>query len=292
MPNRNSIIWTARIRFIACAAIVPAAGLAPAAHAAEPETSVSLGAEYSRGGYEISRATRIAYFPVTLRYDADRYALSLTVPYLSLTGPGNVVTAGGASGIPSGGPGNGSSGGGPPPCTPPPSCPPGTDPSSATRTASGLGDILLKGSVNLQMQERYRPRVDFTAKAKLGTAERDLGTGENDYSVQLDLERSSGTNSLFGSLGYKLMGDPPGVDYRNAAYGTVGGSVRLGGTASGGLIFDAQGPVLAGTAPLRTLTLFISGKIDAKTRVTPYALKGLSNGSPDWGAGITFKFIQ
>ena len=302
MIKGKSIVRAARIRFIACAAIVPIAGLVPAAHAlgppetvvpiagfapaahtaGPPETSVSLGAEYSRGGYGFSQATRIAYFPVTLKYDADRYAMSLTLPYLFVTGPGNVVVAGGG-GIPSG------CGGCPLTCVPP-SCPPGQ--ASATRTASGLGDILLKGSLNLQMQDMNRPRLDLTAKAKLGTADRSLGTGENDYSVQLDLERSFGANSLFSSLGYKIMGEPPGVDYNNVAYGAIGGSTRLSGTASGGLVFDAQEPVLAGVAPLRTLTLFLSNKIDAKTRVTPYVLKGWGNGSPDWGVGIALKLIQ
>jgi hypothetical protein len=308
MIKGKSIVRAARIRFIACAAIVPIAGLVPAAHAAgppetsvpiagfapaahtagPPETSVSFGAEYSRGGYGFSQATSIAYFPVTLKYDADRYAMSLTLPYLFVTGPGNVVVAGGV-GIPGGPSGNGSSGNGPPPCVPPP-CSPGQ--TSPTRTASGLGDILLKGSVNLQMQDMNRPRLDLTAKAKLGTADRNLGTGENDYSVQLDVERSFGANNLFGSLGYKIMGEPPGVDYNNVAYGAIGGSARLSGTASGGLVLDAQEPVLAGVAPLRTLTLFLSNKIDAKTRVTPYVLKGWGNGSPDWGVGIALKLIQ
>ena len=64
----------------------------PLAQAASAgETSVSLGAEYTSGNYGTSSNTKMWYFPVTLRYETDRYMTALIVPYLIMEGSGNVV---------------------------------------------------------------------------------------------------------------------------------------------------------------------------------------------------------
>jgi hypothetical protein len=254
------------------AALAVAAGLPGAALCAGQTTSVSIGAEYSRGTYGASQPTRIAYFPLTLARDADSHALALTVPYLIVSGPGTVVASGGAAGVPRGRGGA----------------------RAVSETEHGIGDVLLRGSVNLGRQTARRARLDLTGKVKLGTAdrERNLGTGENDYALQLDLEHGTGSDAVFGSLGGKIVGDPPGVDYRNVVYASAGTSLGLRGTASVSLILDAQTPLLDGVPGQRTLTLIYSDRTDRRTRVSPYLLRGLSESSPDWGVGVTFKFIR
>lgn len=246
--------------------------LAPAAHAAaDGGFSLTFGGEYTTGDYGTSRDTDIWYFPVTFAYESDRASLGLTVSFVSVDGPGDVVPMnGGGGGIRSGR---------------------GT---SADRRETGLGDLLLKGSVNLVMEDRYSPRVDLTGKVKFGTADRDdnLGTGEDDVSVQVDVERNFNSNQLFGSLGYKVLGDPPGVNYDNVLFGSVGTAHRFSDTVSAGLALEAQEAVLPGAPSQLELMLFMSARADAKRKVTGYVLRGLRDGSPDWGVGVMVKLSQ
>jgi hypothetical protein len=252
---------------IACTAFLGILSSASAATAGE--ASVSLGAEYTSGDYGTSTKTKMWYFPVTLKYETDRDMLALTVPYVSVEGTGNVVAAGEAHGLRR------------------------TTTSTVSRTESGLGDIVLAAAHNIA-QTATNWRVDLGGKIKFGTADenKNLGTGEDDVAVQLDLEKSHDRNSIFGSAGYKVLGDPPGTDYRNVFYGSLGISHKLDGARAAGLELFAQQAALSGTDGQSELTLFLSNKLDNKTRLTGYLLKGFSDGSPDWGFGVALKLIQ
>ncbi len=233
------------------------------------ETSVSLGAEYTSGDYGTSSKTKMWYFPATLRHETDRYMMSLIVPYLSVEGTGNVVAAGGMGGMRR------------------------TMTTLASRTESGLGDIELAAS-HVLAQANAGWRVDLGGRIKFGTADEqdNLGTGEDDVSVQLEAEKMSGSNTVFGSAGYKVLGDPPGTNYDNVFYGSLGFSRRLDDTRSAGLELYAQEAALAGTEGKSELTLFLGNRLEAKTRLTAYLLAGFADGSPDWGMGITLKLSR
>lgn len=242
--------------------------------AADGEVSVSLGAEYSTGDYGTSSKTTIWYFPATLKYETDVNMISLTVPYVSVEGQGDVVvTAGGGMG------------GGASPIS-------RSSTRTSTRTDSGFGDVVLTGSHAIV--STVSARIDLTGKIKFGTADEkdNLGTGENDYAVQLDLENNLNSNSIFGSAGYKILGDPPGTDFRNVFYGSIGFSHRLDAVRTAGLAYDAQQSALSGASGQSELTFFLSNKLDKKTKLTGYVLKGLADGSPDWGLGIALKLTQ
>lgn len=235
---------------------------------ANGEVSVSFGAEYTSGDYGTPSKTNIWYFPVTLRYETDVNSVSMTVPYLSVEGTGNVVASGGMSGMRR------------------------STTRTDVRTETGFGDVVLAGSHKIA--GTASSRVDLTGKMKLGTAEEkdNLGTGENDYAVQLDVEKNYNSNSVFGSVGYKILGDPPGTDYRNVFYGSIGLSHKLDAARTAGLAFDAQESVLSGASGESELSLFLSNKIDKKARLTTYVMKGFTHGSPDWGLGVALKLIR
>jgi len=256
-----------------CATLLPVPHQASAA--TDGETSIILGAEYTSGDYGTSSKTKIWYFPVTLRYETDVNAASITVSYLSVEGRGDVVVSGGGGGM-----GMGSQ------------TVKRTSTQTGTRTDSGLGDVILAGSHKLF--GTTSTRIDLTGKIKFGTADEtdNLGTGENDYAVQLDFEKDYNSNSMFGSAGYKILGDPPGTDYKNVFYGSIGFSHKLDAVRAAGLAFDAQQAALSGGSRQSELTLFLNNKLDKKTRLTGYVLKGFANGSPDWGLGVTLKLIQ
>lgn len=259
--------------FMLCATLLPVSH--PAGAATGGETSIILGAEYSSGNYGTSSKTKIWYFPVTLRYETDANAASVTVSYLSVEGRGDVVVSGGGGGM-----GMGSQ------------TVTRTSTRTGTRTDSGFGDVILTGSHKLS--GTASSRIDLTGKIKFGMADEtnNLGTGENDYAVQLDFEKDYNSNSVFGSAGYKIPGDPPGTDYKNVFYGSIGFSHKLDAARAAGLALDAQQAALYGGSRQSGLTLFLNNKLDRKTRLTGYVVKGFANGSPDWGLGVTLRLVQ
>lgn len=259
-----------RIKRIAGFSLFLISAAASAAPSQNGDFSLSFGTEYTSGDYGSGQTTSIWYFPFTFKFETDRFSASITAPLLIVNGPGNIVADGGARGIPSNR---------------------GMQPRDAE---VGVGDILLRGSFNLAQEHSGGPRIDFTGKVKFGTADFDknLGTGEDDISLQVDLERNFGATGLFGSVGYKFMGDPSGTNYKNVPYASIGTVFRMSDTTSLGVTFEAQDNVLGGTPGQRDLTLFLSSKADARTRVTGYVLRGLSDGSPDWGLGLAVRLYQ
>jgi hypothetical protein len=195
--------------------------------------------------------------------------MALTLPYITVEGTGNVVASGSMHGLPR------------------------TTVTTSSRTESGLGDIELAAS-HVIAQTTGGWRVGLGGLIKLGTADEQdsLGTGEGDVAVQLEAEKTDGNDTLFGTAGYKILGDSPGIDYDNVFYGSVGVSHRLDATRDAGVEWYAQEAPLPGVDGKSELTLFLSGKPAAKTRLTGYLIAGFADGSPDWGVGVTLKLSQ
>jgi hypothetical protein len=53
--------------------------------------TLSSGFDFSTGNYGSSGTTQIAYAPFSVKYAPDPFVLKLTIPYIRITGPGNVV---------------------------------------------------------------------------------------------------------------------------------------------------------------------------------------------------------
>lgn len=124
---------------------------------------------------------------------------------------------------------------------------------------------------------------------KLGTADeaKGLGTGEDDYSLQADIARVYDKTTLFGTLGYKWLGDTSTTNFGNVVYGSLGGSYKFTAETSGGLILDAREAATANGSAQTELTAFAGHKLFGSTRLQGYGVMGLTNGSPDWGLGAT-----
>jgi hypothetical protein len=244
--------------------LVAVLAAAPVA-AADSGYSISIGGEYSRGDYGTGTAVDLLSLPLTLEYAEPRYAWSVSVPYLWVSGPGNVVVSGRGMGRLS-----------------------PTRTSSASRTDSGMGDVTASGTVRLWDETARRPWAALTAKAKLGTADetRRLGTGENDYALQLELAK----DAVFGHVGYKVLGQPQDVDYRDIWYGAAGFLFPVGQGVDGGVELYGEQDPLDGIDGKRELTLFFGHALERNIRITGHVMKGLSDASPDWGAGITARF--
>jgi len=241
-----------------------------AATAADARMSLSLGGEYSTGDYGTAQKTRIWKFPVSFKYESDQFSLGVTAPLVNVDGPGTVIPSG-----------MGSGGG------------MRTTPfSPGDRSEFGIGDVLLTGSFRLSPESPRAPRVDLVGKLKLGTGDRDdhLGTGEDEIAIQVDLEKTTGGTTLFGSLGYRMPDDPPGVNFRNVLYGSVGVGFNISDQTTMGLALNYQDNMLPGTEEPSDLTFFIRNKLNNSQRMTVYVSRGLSDGSPDWAIGVLLKF--
>lgn len=242
--------------------MITVAALSTLPVAAETGFSLTTGLDYSTGKYGGTETTEIYYVPVTGKYEADEYTLKLTVPYLRVTGPGNVLIDLGPIG-----------------------------PASTTSTTqSGLGDIVVAGTYNMYEGRGNGTLVDVTAKIKFATADeaKGLGTGKNDYALQADLYKTLGKNNLFGTLGYRVMGDPAGVTLNNVFFASLGAGHQYSQETSAGLILDLREKVSATSFAQQELTVYVSHKLGKTWKAQAYALKGFSDGSPDWGAGAMF----
>ncbi len=233
--------------------------------------SLSAGFDYSSGKYGNTTTTDIFEIPVTGKYQSDRVTLMLTVPYISITGPGGVVPGIGRvrQGAASNSVGSGNS----------------NNTQTARTTSSGLGDITASAGYTLYSGDRLD--VDMFGNIKFGTADasKGLGTGENDYSAQFDGYYWLDDTTLFATAGYKVYGSPAGYPLSNVPYGTLGVSQELSDTASAGMMLDAQQSPVPGNANLLDVTVFLSQMTSSSTRLQGYFLKGFSTSSPDYGFG-------
>jgi len=121
----------------------------------------------------------------------------------------------------------------------------------------------------------------------LATADEDkgLGTGENDYSLQLDGYLPAGEATAFGTLGYRVYGDPETFDLDNVWFASLGFSHPLSAATSAGAIADWREASSLTGDPRRELTVFATHHLSAAWSLQGYMVKGFSDGSPDWAAG-------
>jgi hypothetical protein len=122
-------------------------------------------------------------------------------------------------------------------------------------------------------------------KAPTADEDKGLGTGETDYAAQVDLARVLGKTTLFGTLGQKFFGDPEGLDFRDPVYASVGVSQKLT-ESSIGVAYDWREKATASGDAISEATLFYVLKLSPVWKTQIYLVKGFSDASPDWGAGI------
>lgn len=233
----------------------------PSALGADPAISFSTGVEYSSGGYGGTDDIEELYVPVSGFLFFDRVAVGITVPYLSVRAPTGTEDPGGEP-VPG---------------------------SGEIATQGGLGDIVI-GMTVYDVFRNYDRNIalDLTGKIKVGSADPDkgLGTGEEDYLLRADLYKFFERFTLMGSGGYKVRGDPPGVDLKNTWLGSVGGSYLLNDGVRVGLTYDYRESSLEDSDDISELTLYSSFRLTNTWDLQLLAFTGFGDSSPDWGAGI------
>ncbi len=229
------------------------------------EFKFTTGFDYSSGDYGGNSDTTILYIPFTGKYLDEKYSIKVTIPYLRIKSEDTVVTSGGQVIVS------------------------GDSLLTSEETESGLGDIVAAFSYYLLEETENSPMVDINAKVKLGTADEDkgLGTGETDYALEVDLAKTFDENVLFGTLGYKFYGDPAAYDLDNAFYTSIGLSHRFSSELSAGLMHDYREKTTDSGSEMNELTACATCRLSSNYKLMGYTVAGLSDGSPDWGIGLT-----
>ncbi len=229
----------------------------------QAETRFGAGIEYTRGDYGTDVDTSTWYVPLSLSYASDNYSLGLTVPFVVVSGSSEV------SGVRGSGHGAGNS-----------------VATTDTRTDAGVGDVLGRASLQLLAEGPGTPWLAITVKVKFGTASADknFGTGENDYAMQLEMAKGR----FDALLGYNVLGDTDSVDYDNVTYGAVAWTVPMNRQWSLRSEYYMEQPALSSGDPVQELTFSFDTSLDAGRDLSIYFIKGFSDSSVDWGAGVMF----
>jgi hypothetical protein len=222
--------------------------------------TLSTGFDYTTGKYGQPSSTDILTIPVIGRYDYDLWTFKLIVPWTRISGPADVVQDIGL--IRRGA-------------------------SRPTRqTESGLGDVVAVATRNV-LNESDAVSLDLTGKIKFGTANRNqgLGTGENDYSLQADVYKVIEDFTPFATLGYRILGSPPGLSLNNVWFASFGTTYRMTAPTAVGVALDLQEKSSDTVEDVSELTAFITHELDRHWKLQGYVLTGFTHSSPDFGIG-------
>lgn len=267
-------------------ALAQSAAIERASAPAQLGLSIGPVLDYSSGKYGTDSKTDIWSAGLGARYETGRWTARVTVPYINVTGRGDVVPAGGAGSSPvcvgsNRGPGNNTGR-----CD---DSTPNTGGGTTTtrRSDSGLGDVTASLAYNLLDDRKSGWIVDVTGRLKLPTADetKGLGTGKTDYALQTDVDKRFGDVTVFGTVGYRWYGDPPGRTIRDVFYGALGTSYRVSPGASVGVAYDQRQSTTGGVPGLREVSLFTSLRVTQASRLRMWVFKGLTDGTADWGLG-------
>ena len=159
---------------------------------------------------------------------------------------------------------------------------------AARSTESGLGDIVASAGYAVLSGNAGMLLLDVSGLIKIPTASEGdgLGTGEFDYTAQLDLSREFGKFTPFGTLGYRFIGEPSGTDLDNIFFASLGAAFAFNRRFSTGLALDYSQATTSGTDDALEVSPFFAWNVTKRWGLNIYGLIGLSDGSPDSGGGV------
>lgn len=256
----------------------PAVFAAPA-----PQFALGLGVGYARGDFGTDATSTYSTFPLIFDWFAgERFNLELTVPFLDQkTSNTGYAASGAGAGVAAAKMGSGGR---------------GVTRSAATvvgssENQSGLGDITLTAAYGLLAEREDSPALALTGYLKFPTADEDkgLGTGSFDWGPGLLLAKWFGAWQPFGEGRYVFQGasreETGARDYLTVDAGLGHGwseELYLALFVRTGTVnFDGM------SAPLE-LRLKSILDLGGNNSAEFYLVKGLSDGSQEYGGGLTF----
>ncbi len=218
--------------------------------------------EYSSGHYGDPQTTDEFYQALTGKYEFGDTIFKVTVPYLYVVGPSNVVPDFGQVG----------------------------NKSTMQRTArDGLGDIIATLDEEVSPDSWADTDIDVIGKVKFATASssRNLGTGENDYYAQLEWTQRFpyGISTVVGG-GRRFVESSSETGLHDVWYGSLGTIWHASSTTSVSAWLDMRQSSAPTNGDQIETTLQVSNKFATDWKITIYGSKGFASGSPDYTGGL------
>ena len=224
------------------------------------ETPVSLkwstGFDFSRGHYGLEEDTKIYYVPLGVAIDYDRFRATLSIPFLVSSGPtriGSLETV------------------------------------SDSGERHGLGQLQVGGSYLFDPPLEGFPFVEISTKVTAPTeTDSSLGTGLWAIALQADFFQRFGKVTPYLSAGRKFYIEC-GCDDRlkHRFYTSVGASYSLTDKIDVGIAYDWLESAVKNVSDAHEIAPYASMQINEIWSAGPYAVFGLSDGSPDFGVGFS-----
>lgn len=250
------------IRTGLCVALVLATGHA----AAEDRNSIAIGMQASRGDYGSKIDTTIVSVPVSVQLRRGGWQLEASLPWLRVSGDRTVLPTYGP--VPLMGPLPGGTG------------------RTGRNTTTGVGDLELAAKYSVDTGGAVG--IDIGVAAKLATADeaRGLGTGTNDYAIGLDVHRAVGDTLLFAGAELAWLGGSSRITADTQQRVTVGLG-RRAGPGHLGVAYAHRSALADHVDARRDAAVFYDAATGNGRKVRVHASRGLSDGSPDWGIGVS-----
>lgn len=227
----------------------------------EMRQSISLGAYVATGDYGEAEDTRIRYFPLSYERSYEKWGFQLLVPHLEVSGLGNVlVNVGGITRAVAG---------------------------TQRETTRGIGDTIGTVIYHVDPISPRAPLIDLRADIKIPTADEknSLGTGETDFSVQVDLSKAFNKVVTFASIGRNFRGKSslfPGL--QDASFVQLGTAVTMTAQWNVGVFYDYREAASSFSGESHELVPYFSLQLSDSWVFTGLITTGFTDASADVSA--------
>ncbi len=279
---------------------------------------IGTGISYSRGDYGEIDSTEVLSVPVSLTYRTGGLKVRVSVPFVSVRGPGSLLStpegrdssgSGSGSGSDNSGSGSGSgsnsgsgssgSGGGieiededDGDVIDDDDIITGGGIGTVDNNRSGLGDVSLSVSYSLPLAEGTY--LEPVARLKLPTASvaRRLGSGEVDVTLGADLVQELGAATVYVGGFRRFIGRPEGSTLRSVWGASGGASVQIDSGVTLGADYNWQQSAFVGRQGSSEVSGWVYTRLTPTLGLTVHGGTGLNDNSADLfgGASVSLRF--
>lgn len=256
--------------------------LASTAAAADFRVSTGLGVEFATGDYGTGLTTDSVAIPLTIDVNlTKRLEFELVVPYLYQSNSSSTFAGGvrfGRNGAGGSFLGNGANGNGAG----------GSAVIDENRSESGLGNISLKSGYVVLEEGEVAPQLKPIVYIEFPTADKDkgLGTGEFVTGLGLAVDKWFGNWRPYFEGIYNFQGSSDLYALKDFFSYEAGVNWQMTDRfLSNAALLGATKPV-EGASDLLEARLKLAYRLSAKSHFEGYLAAGLTDGSPDFGAGV------
>lgn len=228
-----------------------------------------IGVGYDRGDFGSPLTTTAAYVPFSLRYAGSIMDLGVSSGVARIDSLGGIRLIDGV--------------------------PTRISPRGTPLQETGIADTTIRSRFFMLVDAGRGtavPTVIPYVKVKLPTAseEKGLGTGKVDYGFGAELDKDVGPIFLVGELGYTIVGKVPALGLRNRPSTSFGVGKQLAENVSAISFLDWRRSIVSGNPNPTELVGVVNWRLSPTVSVTPNAYVGLTDGSPNFGAGLQLGF--